>query len=124
MKTMNSTPFCHFCVPWSTRRVSSSEPPSTQSDTATVITPATVIMVLRRSETQVSRAKYEMREYTSAPDAVDAARLIAHERAVVELDDPATHRVDDARVVGGHDDRGAGPVDAVEQPHDADGGLR
>src|SRR4051794_3068942 len=123
MKTMNSTPFCHFCVPWSTRRVNRSEPPSTHSDTATVMTPATVIIVLRRSDTHVSRAKYLMREYTSAPDAVDAARLIAHERAVFELDDPSAHRVDDARVVRGHDDGGPRPVDAVEQSHDADGRL-
>ena len=57
MNTMNCTPSCHFCVPWSTRRVSSSDPPRTQSDTATVRTPAIVIIVLRRSDTQVSRTK-------------------------------------------------------------------
>src|SRR5262249_28507859 len=61
---------------------------------------------------------------TSASDSVDATHLVAHERAAIELDDPAPHRVDDALVVRGHDDRGAGAVDAVEEPHDADGGSR
>ena len=58
MKTSNCTPSFHFCVPWSTRRVISSAPPSTQSETATVMTPAAVMSLLRRSDTHVSRAKY------------------------------------------------------------------
>src|ERR1700737_2247946 len=59
-----------------------------------------------------------------APYAVDAAGLIAHQRSVVELDDTPAHRVDEGRVVRGHDNRGTGAVDAVEQTHDADGGRR
>jgi hypothetical protein len=50
--------------------------------------------------------------------------LVADDRAAVELDHPAAHRVDDGAVVGGHDHRGAGAVDAVEQAHDADRGGR
>ena len=81
--------------------------------------PANVISRLRRSEISVSRTKYAERDIRTT-DAVDAAHLVADERAVVELDHPPAHRVDDALVVGGHDDGGAGAVDAVEQPHDAD----
>ena len=43
---------------------------------------------------------------------------------MVELDDPPAHRVDDALVVRGHHDGGAGAVDAVEDAHDADGRRR
>src|SRR5689334_12824743 len=56
-----------------------------------------------------------------APYAVDASRLVAYERPVVELDDAPAHRVDDARVVRRHYDGRPGPVDAVEESHDADG---
>jgi hypothetical protein len=44
--------------------------------------------------------------------------------ATVELDHPTPHRVDDAAVVGGHDDGGPGAVDPVEQLHDAHRGGR
>src|SRR6478752_7475748 len=106
MKISSSTPFFHCWVPWSTRRESSSAPPSTQSDTVTVMIPASVMSRFRRNDTRVSRAKYPMRVSTtgSAPDAVDAARLVPDQGAAIELDDPAAHHVDDPRVVGRHDD--------------------
>ena len=87
----------------------------------TVMMPAIVISRLRRSEISVSRVKYARRDIELGTDSVDAAHLVADERAVVELHHAAAHRVDDALVVRRHDDGGAGAVDAVEQPHDADG---
>ena len=54
----------------------------------------------RSSRARSSRCGSTWRGY--APDAVDAAGLVAHERAAVELDDAAAHRVDDALVVRGH----------------------
>ena len=64
MKISSSTPFFHCWVPWSTSRESSSAPPSTHSDTATVMIPARVMSRFRRSETSVSRAKYPIRVST------------------------------------------------------------
>src|SRR5947209_7205443 len=64
------------------------------------------------------------RRRPSGEHPVDAAGLISHDGAAVELDDPAPHRVDDALVVGGHHDGGSGAVDPVQQPHEADGGVR
>src|SRR5437764_15141597 len=100
-------------------------PPNSVSDTATVRIPASVMSRLRRSEMAVSREKYVTRVHMvgwSAPHAVDASRLVAYERAAVELDHAPAHGVDDALVVGGHHDRGTGAVDPVEDAHDADGG--
>ena len=57
-----------------------------------------------------------------AVDVVDAVGLVAHQVAPVELDDPSAHLVDHAGVVGGDDHRGPGPVDPVEQAHDAEAG--
>src|ERR1700744_5995104 len=54
--------------------------------------------------------------------AVHTARLVPDHLAVFEFDDPLAHGVDDGRVVGGHDHRGAGPVDPVQDLHDADRG--
>ena len=51
--------------------------------------------------------------------AVDASGLVPDHAAPVQLDDPPAHRVHDALVVGRHHHRGARPVDAVEQAHDA-----
>nr|BFF11839.1 hypothetical protein GCM10025699_31420 [Microbacterium flavescens] len=47
--------------------------------------------------------------------------LVAHDLAVDELDDAALHLVDEACLVGGHDDGGAAGVDAREELHDVDG---
>src|SRR5258708_30515814 len=51
--------------------------------------------------------------------AVNPARLVAHDLAVLELDNTLTHRVHDRGVVRVHDDRGAGPVAPLEDRHDA-----
>src|SRR5258706_12086686 len=98
------------------------------SEMKTVMIPAIVIMTLRRSEMSVSRRKYLRRDNVAAfpieqsgSDPVDAARLVAHEHPVVELDHPTAHRIDDALIVRRHHHRGAGAIDAIEQPHDADG---
>src|SRR5579863_2079096 len=56
--------------------------------------------------------------------AVHPARLVPHYLAEFELHHTLAHRVDDRRVMGGHDDRGAGPVDPVQDLHDPDGGGR
>ncbi len=55
---------------------------------------------------------------THAP--VDAPRLVAHDDALVELDDPLAHLVDHLVVVRRHDHGRARLVDAVEQLHDPD----
>src|ERR1700744_4294805 len=52
--------------------------------------------------------------------AVDTARLVADHLAVFEFDDALAHGVDDGGIVRGHDDGGAGPVDPVQDLHDAD----
>src|ERR1700733_11159212 len=56
--------------------------------------------------------------------AVHTARLVADYLAVFEFDDPLAHGVDDGCVVRGHDHGGAGPVDPVQDLHDADRGGR
>src|SRR5690349_13436385 len=48
--------------------------------------------------------------------------LVADHNAVLELDHPFAHFVDDVVVVGGHDHRGAILVDLVQHSHDAHGG--
>src|SRR3954451_2265514 len=103
----------------------SSADPSMASEIITVRISAKSMLTLRVRPSQVSdRMKRRRTELSSAGVAVDAATLVARDLAVVELDHPATHRVDDVRVVRRHHDRGAGAVDAVEQPHDADAGRR
>src|SRR5258708_4518357 len=56
--------------------------------------------------------------------AVNPARLVAHDLAVLELDNTLTHGVHDRGVVRGHHDRGAGPVDPVKDFHNADRSRR
>src|SRR3954447_24980058 len=89
---------------------------------ATVTTTATVIVRLRRRPTAISETTKDAR-IGSGPVSVDAAVLVPHDLALRQLDDPAAHRVDDRRVVGGHHDRRAGAVDPVEQLHDPDAGV-
>src|SRR6476620_9285198 len=63
------------------------------------------------------------------PHARDGARRVvprlhvADEHPPVEPDDALAHGVDRDGVVGGHDDRRAGAVDAVEQLDDAEAGV-
>src|ERR1700712_1463 len=60
----------------------------------------------------------------STSDSVDAARLVADDLAQLQFDHPATHRVDDVVVVGGHQHGGTGAIDPFEQQHDVGAGVR
>ena len=95
--------------------------PTIVSETATHKIAPVVISTLRRRLLPVSLATYssESANFRLLAVAVDAAVLVAHDRAPVELDHPLAHPIDDAPVVGGHDHGGTGPVDAVQKPHDA-----
>src|SRR3954454_6889153 len=99
--------------------------PSMPSEIITVRMRAISMLTLRVRPSQVSdRMKRRRTVISSAGVAVDAAALVSGYVAVVELDDPPAHRVDDVRVVRRHDHGRAGAVDPVEQPHDADAGRR
>src|SRR5690349_8978160 len=115
----------------------SSEPPNRARDRATETMTAKVIVRLRRRPTPISdrtnwarMASSQAFPWTDAGGsrsvliAVDAARLVADETPLLQLDDALAHLVHDVLVVRRHHDGGAGPVDPVEQLHDADGGLR
>ena len=91
---MNSMPPCHRVVALSTPWRRSSAAPTSASDTATVSNEATVSEKLRRRFATVSRG--EVVEASAMVSRVHALALVADDRAVVELDDPAAHRVDDA----------------------------
>src|SRR3954451_11255905 len=107
-----------------TWRCSSSPAPSSASDTALQRITAKVMVRLRRRPEPASRTTGAMRIMpASRSGSVDAAGLVPDEVAVVELDHATAHRVDDLGVVGGHDHGRAGPVDPVEQPHDAHAGV-
>src|SRR5258707_13338957 len=100
------------------------------SDTVIVMIIAMVMVTLRQSPVRTSvrtyltrigwgsfpadPAKIQLR--TRAGSAVDTARLVPHDPATFDLDDPSTHLVHDVGVVRNHDDGGAGPVDPVQQP--------
>src|SRR5258706_8931235 len=100
--------------------------PSMVSDTAKVTIMATVIVTLRHSPTMTSDRMYFARIGVQVPSgsAVNTARLVPHDLAALDFYDAPAHLVDDVGVVGDHDDRGSGPVDPVEKPHDLDGGVR
>src|SRR5690349_15152805 len=110
----------------------SSEPPNRARERATETTTAKVIVRLRRRPTPISDRTNWARMASAKPFrgpssvlvAVDAARLVADEAALLQLDDALAHLVHDVLVVRRHQHGGARPVDAVEQLHDADGGLR
>ena len=55
---------------------------------------------------------------------VASAPLVADELALLERDHALAHLVDHLAVVRDHEDRRAGAVDAVEELHDPDGGVR
>src|SRR6476619_464063 len=60
----------------------------------------------------------------SVLEAVDALALVAHDPPGVQLDDALAHLVHDPRVVRGHEHRGAGAVDPIQDLHDPDRGGR
>src|ERR671913_2149272 len=90
--------------------------PKKPSEIAVVMIIAIVMVRLRRRPAATSEKTKFIR--MSATHPVDAAGLVAHQPAHLQLDHPAAHRVDDVVVVGGHQHRGAGAVDPLEQQHD------
>src|SRR5450759_1944475 len=117
-----------------TWRPISSPAPAKDNEMATVTITAIVMVTLRRRPLAVSATTNWARTSagiwpgiwpgSSARKAVDPPGLVADHRTGVQLDHATAHRVDDGRVVGGHDEGGAGPVDPVEQIHDAHAGAR
>ena len=74
----------------------------------------------RRPEPTSESRKRGCTGQSSAGGVVRGVLLVADDVTVVELEDAAPQVVDDVMVVRRHDDRRAGPVDAVEQPHDVE----
>src|SRR5690242_18217928 len=99
---------------------------------------AMVIVTFRQRPTMTSFSTYlkrigagsfpgcvDGRGYRFNPaSAVDTARLVPHDLSALDLDHTPTHLVHDVRIVGHHDNCRAGAVDAVEQTHDFDRGVR
>src|ERR1700709_737523 len=90
--------------------------PKKASEIAVVMIIAMVIVRFRRRPAATSvKTKFSR---MSATHPVDTPGLVADQVTLLQLDHPAAHRVDDVVVVGGHQDRRTGPVDAFEQQHD------
>src|SRR3954465_2458026 len=107
----------------STCWLASSPAPNRDSETHMVMMTARVIVRFWRRPAAVSEKMWRKRingPYCCSLVPVDAAALVAHDLAVVELDHALAHLVHDRRVVRRHQDRRVGAVDAVEQLHDAD----
>src|SRR4051794_34173851 len=119
-------PYQKSFISWTCWRISSAAPTSPRLR-AVVMMRAMVMVRLRRRpmtislRTNCARTVFLRR---SGAVAVDAAGLVAHDLPLRQLHDPTAHGVDDGGVVRRHHDRGSGAVDAVEQLHDADRGLR
>src|SRR4051795_9814239 len=115
-----------YCSAFWAWALSSSPMPTRVRETKIVTTRATVMETLRRRPVPVSEKTYLscMVPPPSVLEAVDAAGLVTNDAAVVELDDALAHLVDDAGIVGGHEHGRAGAVDAVQELHDADAGVR
>src|SRR6266567_2154268 len=94
--------------------------PSRKSAMKAVETAANAISPFRRIACVVSRAKYVSLRAIS----VHPSRLIADDAPLVQFDHPASHGVHDGVVVGSHQDRGARPVDPIQQLHDVHRGGR
>src|SRR5712692_9628417 len=120
MSSRRNTETSTFASDLATRRFTSRHirmaPPKRKRAMKAVATAANATSPFRFSPMRVSLKKYSRLRAI----AVHPSRLVPDQPAAVELDDPAAHRVDDRVVVGRHDDRGARPVDAVEQLHDVD----
>src|SRR5918998_3967830 len=99
----------------------SSPAPKKASEIAVVMIIAIVMVRLRRRPAATSEKTKFSR--MSAPHPVDAAGLVADQPALLQLDHPAAHRVDDVVVVRRHQHGGAGAVDAFEQQHDVLAGV-
>src|SRR5262245_27525893 len=85
----------------------SSDRPNRNSAMNVVEIAAKATRPFRRRPDVVSRNRYSKR----ATLAVHPPGLVPDDVALLQLDHPAAHRVDDGLVVCGHHDRGADPVD-------------
>src|SRR5450759_1148890 len=94
--------------------------PRMSSDRLVTRMAAAVSAMLRRIDDADSLKKYV--KLTAI--AVDPPGLVAYHTTVTELDDTLLERVDDVLIMRGHNDRGSGVVDALEQLDDADGHRR
>src|SRR3954469_24574896 len=98
--------------------------PRTRVVIRTVANAARLGAALRRSARSDSRKKKPSLMSPPPPSSpVLAAALVAHDPALAQLHDPASHLVHHVGIVGGDDHRRPGAVHAVEQLHDALGGL-
>src|SRR5258708_2728208 len=133
-QTASWTFVCQYVLVLSTCLTNNSPVPSSDRLIATTTISATVMVRFRRRPIQTSWNTNWARtsqnplvirvQSRSVGLAVDPARLVAHYLAVLELDDPLAHGVDDRGVMGRHDDGRPGPVDPVQDLHDADRGCR
>src|SRR5689334_20252214 len=114
-------------------------PPARARERATETTTANVMVRLRRRPTPISDRTNCARMVTfllvaagyedgrsrdgSVLVAVDTARLVTNQPPLFQFDDALAHLVNDLLVVGRHHDRGARPIDPIQQFHDADRGL-
>src|ERR1700750_3073152 len=98
--------------------------PSRNMPTRTVIVAATVVERLAPSERHASETSSLNLMPRRSFARVNPAALCAREASVLELDHALAHLVDHLAVVGDHQDRRAAPVDAVEELHDPDRGVR
>src|SRR3954451_12209128 len=101
-------------------RTTGMKTPSTSVVINTVANAARLGAALRRSARRDSLKK---KPSLIEPSVVLAAALVAHDPALAQLDHTAPHLVDHVGVVGRDDHRRAGAVHAVEQLHDALGGV-
>src|SRR4051794_7597429 len=99
--------------------------PSRNMPISTVIVAATVVEMFAPSDRHASEtSRRPLPVMRLLLPRVAAAALVAREAAALELDDALPHLVDHLAVVGDHQDRGAAAVDAVEELHDPDRGVR
>src|SRR3954452_9173321 len=89
--------------------------PKKASEIAVVMIIAIVIVRLRRRPAATSvKTKFSR---MSATHPVDTPGLVEDEAPELQIDKPPQHRVNDFVVVGGHQDSGSCPVDALQQQH-------
>src|ERR1700722_18812758 len=135
MKMLMSTPLRHWIVARETPCLRTRAIPTIVSETAThKMAPVVISTFLRRllpvslatysieraiCEIVLGRGSYQGSAGMTSAVALDAAVLVTHAGAPVELDHPLVHAVDDPTVVGGHHHRRPGPVDPMQEAHDA-----
>ena len=94
--------------------------PKSESEIAVVTMTAKVIVRLRRSPIRTSLSKNPARMYLPYPVnplarvSVDAANLVANHMAAIEFNNALAHLINDSRIVGGHQYRGALAVNPIK----------